>query len=130
MSSLPSAGDYIPWAPLLGQLLFSTPFLVVCAIGIALAIVRWRQHPRVSMFVVLACSIDMVLGLVGAAMALLPIWYLGRGGTNVELGMVMATANLVMGIVRVVAFGLLLAAVFSGRQANPANTPSAPAATF
>jgi hypothetical protein len=130
MSLLPSTSDAIAWAPLLGQLLFSTPFFVVCGIGIALAIVRWRQHPRVSLFVVLACSIDIVLGLVGAAMAVLPIWYLGRGGTNVELGMVMATANLVMGIVRVIAFGLLLAAVFSGRQASAANAPSAPAPTF
>ncbi len=111
-------------------MLFSTPFFVLCGIGIALAIIRWRQHPRVSLFVVLACSIDIVLGLVGAALTALPLWYLGRGGTNVELGMVMATANLVTGIVRVVAFGLLLVAVFSGRQASTANAPAAPASTF
>ncbi len=127
MSALQSASDMIAWGPVLLQLLFSTPFFVLCGIAIALAILRWGQHPRVSLFVVLACSIDMVLGLVGAAMAVLPIWYLGRGGTNVELGMVMATANLVMGIVRVVAFGLLLVAVFAGRQTNTANAPSAAA---
>ncbi len=109
--------------------MFATPFFVLCGIGIALAIVRWRQHPRVSLLVVLACGIDIVLGLVGAAMAVLPVWYLGRGSTNVELSMVMATANLVTGIVRVVAFGLLLVAVFSGRQANPASA-TAPTTTF
>src|SRR5512142_1497581 len=129
MSALQSASDVIAWGPVLVQLLFSTPFFVLCGIAIALAILRWGQHPRVSLFVVLACSIDIVMGLVGAGMAALPLWYLGRGGSNVELGMVMATANVVISIVRVVAFGLLLAAVFSGRKASPQNPPSPPATT-
>jgi hypothetical protein len=104
------------WAPLLGQLLFSTPFFVLCGLGLALAIVRWRLHPRVSLLVVLACTIELLAGLAGAVLSVLPLWHLARGGTNAQLAMFMATSNAVLGIVRVVGFGLLLAAAFSGRS--------------
>ena len=125
MSGLPSVSDVASWAPLLGQLLAASPYFVVYIAGLTLAIVRWRQHPRVCLLVALACGIDIFAGLAGAGLSMLPIWFLQKGGTMAELGVPLAIANAIVGMVRLGAYGLLLAAAFAGRRASTAQVPVA-----
>ena len=123
MNALPNASDVAGWAPLIVPLVVASPFFIVYLAGLTLAIIRWQQHPRVSLLVVLACAIDILAGLTSAGLAVLPIWYLGKGGTNAQLGLIVTVANAILGLIRLAAVALLLLAAFAGRRASPARVP-------
>jgi membrane protein YdbS with pleckstrin-like domain len=49
----------------LGSIAISTPIIIVLLIGIALALLRWRRHPRVSLLTLIASAV-MIVGMIGA----------------------------------------------------------------
>ena len=38
--------------------------LLLCGIGIVVALIRWKIHPRVSMLVLIALSMELILSIV------------------------------------------------------------------
>lgn len=46
------------------SLLRRTPMLLLCVIGIAVALIRWRVHPRVSLLVLIAMAMELFLSIL------------------------------------------------------------------
>src|SRR4029450_13647962 len=90
--------------------------VIVWVIGVALALSRWRRHPRVSLFALLAFAIMLVSRFQNVL--LLPIM-LSYGWREVQIGTIFFTViNLITGLTSVVAWALVLWAIF-GWGAGP-----------
>jgi hypothetical protein len=104
--------------PLLASLLLQSPILLVWLAGFILAVVYWRRHPRVSLFTVIALVIFLVETLVDSYLNLwLPLMLSERGMGAVQLGQFYMIKGFVSAIIGAVAWGLLVAAIFSERRA-------------
>ncbi len=101
----------------LTQFLLQIPLYVVWLVGAILCIIRWRQHPSVSLLALVAILLFFLLSIVGTLTAyLLPIIWRGS----------LAPLTAIRGIVQVfgnmIGWMLLLAAIF-GWRSEPAKTP-------
>lgn len=94
------------------------PVLLVWLVGVVLAIVHWRHHPRVSLLTVIGLAVLTVMTVVSVFLGTwLPRWLFESGRMSVnELGNVMAVVRVVESLISAGAFGLILAAIFSGRR--------------
>jgi hypothetical protein len=106
------------------QLAGQAPVLLVYLVGMILAVVFWRRCPGPSALTLAATALLLVTALVQTLLVL----YLTRA--RMELGWSNATyaavwsANALAGsVIRAVALGLLLAAVFLGRKGVPRPWP-------
>ena len=88
--------------------------VIVWVIGIALALSRWRRHPRVSLFALLAFTIILVSRFQNV---LLPPIMLNYGWTADQIGPIFFTViNLMTGLTSVVAWAFVLCAIFGWRD--------------
>jgi hypothetical protein len=104
--------------PTLFAYLVQSPILLVWLAGFILAAVHWRKHPRVSLLTVIALAIFLIEGLVDTYLNLwLPLMLSERGMAAVQMGQFFTAKGIVTSIIGAVAWGLVVAAIFSGRPA-------------
>ena len=103
--------------------LSQSPLLLVWVGGLFLALTRWEQHPRTSLFTLIAIILEVV-ALVSSL--LLVTWLVpwlfqqGWGMTNIRLAL--AASTFFHAILSAVAWGLLIYAIFYGRDNAKAET--------
>jgi hypothetical protein len=101
--------------------------VIVWVIGVALALSRWRRHPRVSLFALFAFAIMLVSRFQNVL--LLPIM-VSYGWREVQIGSIFFTViNLITGLTSVVAWALVLCAIFGwsdGPQKQNFSPPKPP----
>jgi hypothetical protein len=106
---------------ILAQLLMQLPFFLVCLLGLILAAVFWRRSPAASVLTMLGILIHLV---VVAVQIVVPQYLVAAredmNWTLENLGRVLSVVNVISSLVRAAGFGLLLAAVFTGRSPRPA----------
>ncbi len=104
------------------------PLIVIWLVGIVLAIVTWGRHPQVSALVLIAFVLFLIDGTVGTFLGFWMPAQLGRFPR--EAGVLLTVQALLRAILNIVAWILLLAAIFawrgssSGAAAAEARTPS------
>ena len=107
---------------LIKDLLLQLPSMIVLVVCLVVALVRWRRHPRVSLFVVLSLTWLILHGFVSTAIYIwVPDWIISTAASgNVE----QLTQNVYLGLGLVtnfslaIALTLLLVAVFTQRTAS------------
>ncbi|RMF33497.1 MAG: hypothetical protein D6759_06865 [Chloroflexi bacterium] len=102
----------------LTQLGGQSPLLLAYLVGIVLALVFWRRYPRPCAFTLVAMGL-LVLTLLGQTF--LGAYFVVYRGAGVgwgagRVGRVLMVNTLIGSLIRALAFGLLLAAVFVGRE--------------
>jgi hypothetical protein len=99
--------------------LTQSPLLLVWVGGLFLAVTRWERHPRTSLFTLIAIALEFV-ALVSSLFFvtwLIPLLYQqGWGATN--MGMAVAGSTFFHAILSAVAWGLLIYAMFYGRDST------------
>ncbi|NOZ27789.1 MAG: hypothetical protein GXP39_07025 [Chloroflexi bacterium] len=103
--------------PLLSHLIGELPVLFVYVVGIILSLAFWRRYPRPCALTLIAMAL-LILALIGQAS--MGAYFAYRGpGLGLEpgrLGQMLMVRTLISSLVRALAFGLLLAAIFAGRE--------------
>jgi hypothetical protein len=101
----------------LGSIAISTPIIIVLLIGIALALLRWRRHPRVSLLTLIASAV-MIVSMIGAIFlyAWMPMTMRDRGWTSSQLGAFFAAVRIVNTLVDAAAWSMVLCAIFGWRS--------------
>ncbi|RME49986.1 MAG: hypothetical protein D6796_03930 [Caldilineae bacterium] len=94
----------------LGQLAGQSLLLLVYLVGIVLALVFWRRYPRPCAFTLGAMGL-LLLTTIGQTV--MTFYFAYRFGPTPRL---IAGSALVSTLIRAVAFGLLLAAIFVDRE--------------
>jgi hypothetical protein len=86
--------------------------------GAILAIVTWRQHPRVSRLTLIALAIFFVeSGVSTYANLYLPFMLRDRGWTNSRLAVLYyPLASALLSVIQAAGWGLILAAIFARRD--------------
>jgi hypothetical protein len=101
----------------LGALLPGVPLYLVWLAGLGLAVVHWERYPKVSLLLTLGLAILFIQSLAGAVLSTwLPVMLSRRGMMPSRMGVLFAVQGVVMGLVRAVAWGLVLGAVFVRRE--------------
>jgi hypothetical protein len=96
------------------------PLLVVWAVGIAIAIGRWRQHPRVSLLTVIGLVMVVVAAPASTALSTLaPLLMRERDWSATQIGLVFAGFWVITSVINAVAWALILAALFGCRERRP-----------
>jgi hypothetical protein len=100
------------------------PLVLVCLLGLIFAIIRWRRHPRVSLFAGLGCALLLVSSIVGS---LAFGWAQHRmmTGTAAEVGAFFTLIGIMRSVVSTAGFVFLLLAIFSGREFTVIPVPDA-----
>lgn len=103
---------------LLWSLVAVLPQLVVEGALLALAVSRWNRHPRISMMAAGAGVTLLLLDVVAhPLLSALPMWLTQRGSSLADVTVPLIVAGLVSSVLRAVALGVLIAAVFAERGA-------------
>ena len=95
------------------------PVFVAWIVGVIIAIVLWRRHPRVSLLTVIALALLFLEAAVGGFLSLWLNLQLGMDRmAPSQVGILLALLDMLRGAIAVVAWGFLLAAIFGwrGRQ--------------
>ena len=100
---------------LLSNLISQLPILLLFGIGLVMAISRWQKHPRVSLFVIAGCALEIAIVLSFAA----AYGYLAVSGTRTsspsQLGYLYQIIGVLRGVLSAIAIGLIIAAAFMNR---------------
>jgi hypothetical protein len=109
---------------LIQQLLYSAPSLVAYAVGIVLALTFMRRHPRPATLTLIGCALLFFTSL-GRTLAMSYFMDQLRSGgmTSASYGGMASAVSLVTALIYAGSFGLLLAAVFTGRSGELAGFP-------
>ena len=108
----------------LSLLVQDIPVMLVLLIGMVLAIVFWSRHPGVSRLTLIALLLFLARQLLGPLVSLwLTLNQRPLGGDARGLGFAMLGIGIVSSVIQAIGYGLLLAAVFAGRNATLMATP-------
>ena len=114
----------------LSALATSTPVIIVWVIGIALALSRWRRHPRVSQFALIAITISIVNLVVTRFLGIwAPLAMRDSGWTATQMGTIFSAIWIISALIGAVAWALVLCAIFGwrdGRQKQDFYPPAPP----
>lgn len=103
--------------PGLSGLLTQLPLYIVWIVGIVIALVRWSRHPKVSLLLLIGLLVLLVQSLAsGLLLPWLQIAMMDRGMGGSRIGMLIGVISVVTALIRTAAWGLILVAVFSGRE--------------
>ena len=96
------------------NILSQLPEFAVWFVGLTLALLNWRRHPRAAPLVLLAMLLLITLRLVaGYVTELLPVLIGGPAGpTAAQLSAALTLSTCVQSAIAATAWGMLLAAVF------------------
>jgi hypothetical protein len=103
--------------------------VIIWVIGVVVALSRWRRHPRVSLFALLAFAVMLVSRFVGVALP--PIAH-AYGWTEDEIRPIYSLAvALFTTLTSAVAWAFVLCAIFGWRdRLQKQNIPLPPPSTF
>jgi hypothetical protein len=105
--------------PILNAIATSAPVIIVWMIGIALALSRWRRHPRVSLFVLIAFAVSIVNLVVNRFLIIwLPLKIRDYGLTANQTGSIFFAVTIIAALVSAVAWALVLCAIFGWRDSR------------
>lgn len=99
------------------QLLSQLPMFLAYLIAMIVAVTFWQRCPRQSLFTIIAAALFLVVSVAQTVLTSYLIHTrndLPAGGE--QLGTILTVIGLIGGVLRALGFGLLLAAVFTGRS--------------
>ena len=103
--------------PALAAIAMATPVIIVWVIGIAMALSRWRRHPRVSLFALIGCAVMVVITIVSRFLTIsLPAMMAHRGWTFSQLGPIFTAIGVVTSLISAGAWALVICAIFGWRD--------------
>ena len=103
------------------------PLYLIYLVGIIVALVYLKRHPRVSFLTIISIGISLLAGIiVTVVQVLLPSYLIRQGSSAQSLGYYFFGLGIISNLIHVVTFGLLLIAIFTGRSARPNFPPPAP----
>ena len=93
------------------------PIILVWAAGLVIALVRWKEHPRVSVLALIAFSVLMLQLLIDTYLNVwMPRWlYETRGSSNNEVANFLLVKGVVSNLIRMGLWGLVIIALFGWR---------------
>ena len=109
---------------LLQSYLEQLPSFLALIAGIVFAITRWKRHPKVAMVVVIALAFLFLAQVIFAILfVVVPSWVIRSSEGYENIRVVIERVYLVLGLfsngAAAIGFGLLLAAIFMRRTAEP-----------
>jgi hypothetical protein len=107
------------WMVLGVQLLTRLPILAVFGVGITLAVMRWDQHPSVSMLATVGLGLAAVLTAVSTLFSVLPMMLTSDGRSMEDVGTIMSGVSMLMTVLNAGVWVVILVAIFAGREATP-----------
>ena len=108
------------WYTILISQVRVVPFLIIYCVGSILAAVRWNRHPTVSLLAL--CAFGILLANL-AMSVVLQVWQFGahdRGVDAEEIGRVFGAVAMIRSFLSVIAWSLLLTALFGWRHTDQA----------
>jgi len=106
-------------SPLVSQLLFTIPALLVGSVGLALAVAKWNRHPQASLLVTTGVSL-LMLATLGSTLfygVIAPKVILAQG--HAAAGWIYGTAGLTFTLLHQTAILLLILGAFANRTPPP-----------
>jgi hypothetical protein len=104
----------------LGSLLIQLPLYITWLVGIVLALVWWKRHPRVSLLAVIGLTAMLILTvLTSIANLWLPFWIENFGTGRMGISVIFLIMNILEGILMAGIWIVVLAAIFNGRKTKP-----------
>jgi hypothetical protein len=101
----------------LSTLVISLPVILVWVIGIALALTRWRRHPRVSQFALIACVLSIINTVANRFLIIwTPLALRGYGWTTYQIGSIFTAIGIMTSLIGAAAWTLVICAVFGWRD--------------
>jgi len=109
---------------ILGRLLTQIPLLIVWIVGLIIALVQWKNYPRVALLVLIALlGFFLTTIMSSAAYALIPMFFLRDGDYSAShIGMAYTIYGVIHAILDTVFWVLLLLATFGWRKQTAAIT--------
>jgi hypothetical protein len=109
----------------------SLPVIIVWVIGITLALSRWRLHPQVSQFALIAFVVMIVLTVANRTLNLwLPLMMHDRGTEPGQIRQISIAIAMVTQLVSAAAWAMALCAVFGWRDGRQKRDFPKPPQTF
>lgn len=103
--------------PALAQLMVQLPIWTALIVGLVIALVTWRRHPRVSLLSSIALTIFLLQTLLGALINVaLPQIIASSGLGTSQLSGFLTIYGTGQSLISAVAWGLLLWAMFGARS--------------
>jgi len=114
------------YLPVIGASLLSHgPLYAVWLVGVIFAALRWKRHPRVSLFAILALVLTMFLSIVAMSFSIILPLYMHRDGMPAErISIFIGVWSLVTSTLQAGCWVLLLIALF-GWRGEPATAKAA-----
>jgi hypothetical protein len=108
------------------QLVGVAPILLAYLVGMILALTFWRRYPTPSLLTCVASALFLVLSVAQTFLTqyLLEAARPELGWNNQQRSQMFTIIMVVGGVLRAAAFGLLLAAVFTGRRGTQQGWPT------
>ncbi len=106
--------------PALSNILIQVPVYLVWIAGLIIAVVTWRRHSRASLLAAIGIGMFFIQALLGNILSPWLQQTLARQGVSVRtMRLVLLGRGLLTSLVMMVAWGLLLAAIFLPRTSDP-----------
>ena len=122
-----TSSDYGSLSYLLSALLAQTPLYLIYLVGIVVAVIYLKKYPKIALYTIASISISLIAGIsLTIVQALLPSYLVRQGKDLKSTGYYFFALGIISTLVHVVAFGLLLLAIFSGRSTNSSHLPPPP----
>ncbi len=100
------------------QQLLQAPIYLIWLAAIVLAAVTWRRHPRVSLLAIAGLALFFVrAGIEGAS--LVWMFMILEQGSFANPNLLMGIRSVISVVLGIIAWALLVAAVFAGRKGAP-----------
>lgn len=100
-----------------------SPLLLVWVGGLFLALTRWEQHPRTSMFILIAIGLEFVALVSSLFLVAWGVPWLSQQGWGASsIGLALTASTLFHAILSAVAWGLLIYVLFYERDSAKAET--------
>jgi hypothetical protein len=102
---------------ILSTIVISLPAIIVWVIGIALALSRWRRHPRVSQFALIACAVMIINTVANRSLTIwMPLAMRDYGWTTVQIGSIFTVIGIITALISATAWALVICAIFGWRD--------------
>src|SRR5262245_19847883 len=102
---------------ILYTIVISLPVIIVWVIGIALALSRWRRHPRVSQLALIACAVMIINTVANRSLTIwMPLAMRDYGWTSVQIGSVFPAIGIITALISATAWALVISAIFGWRE--------------
>ena len=100
-----------------GAIATLAPIIITWVVGIVLALSRWRRHPRVSLFAIIAFFMLISARVVTRFLYIwTPTIMRDRGWSTSELGTIFAVIGAVSALIDTAAWALVICAIFGWRD--------------